>query len=56
MYRSNWIFMYKSFGVVPSRHLVFITSIRGLRPRLSKSCAFVVPSRHLAKIINDANR
>ena len=30
-----------------SRHFVFASLIRGLRPRLPKSYAFVVPSRHL---------
>ena len=36
-----------SCGVVPSRHIVPALSFRGLRPRLPKSYAFVVPSRHL---------
>ena len=36
----------KSYGVVPSRHIVLAPSIRGLRPRLL-SLRSVVPSRHL---------
>ena len=35
-----------SCGVVPSRHIVLASSIRGLRPRLP-SLRSVVPSRHL---------
>ena len=36
-----------SYGVVPSRHIFFAMPNRGLRPRLPKSYAFVVSSRHL---------
>ena len=37
----------RSFGVVPSRHIVFVSPFRALRTRLS-SLRSVVPSRHLA--------
>ena len=40
-----------SCGVVPSRHIVFVSPIRGLRPRLS-SLRSVVPSRHLTQRCN----
>ena len=40
-----------SYGVVPSRHIVLASSIRGLRPRLS-SLRSVVPSRHLTLLNN----
>ena len=35
----------RSYGVVPSRHIGSVTTIRGLRPRLP-SLRSVVPSRH----------
>ena len=46
-YACGNVLEYMSCGVVPSRHIVLAALIRGLRPRLPKSCAFVVPSRHL---------
>ena len=44
-----------SCGVVPSRHIVFVLSCRGLRPRLP-SLRSVVPSRHLVQMTLCAKR
>ena len=47
LHECKEFFIYMSCGVVPSRHIVLVVLIRGLRPRLP-SLRSVLPSRQIA--------
>ena len=46
MCRSNWTFIYKSFGEVPSRHIVLVLPIRGLRLGYRRYALKCLPFTH----------
>ena len=49
LHECNEFFIYMSCGVVPARHIVLSSPIRGLRPRLP-SLRSVLPSRQIAML------